>query len=118
MALNGTIGTFKTGTYVVTRTAAATPTNGVYGSGAATTLSIDASIQPASGRELRVLAEAQRGEETRVVYTRTELKTRSPGFEPDVITISGESWTVFRVELFGIISGGHCRAYIARTVVP
>jgi hypothetical protein len=119
MALNGVITRFMTGTYGVTRTVATTyPSGGFAVGGATLTFNIDASIQPITGRDLKILTEAQRAEESRVIYTLTELKTRGPGYEPDVVTINSEPWTVFKVEFYEVISGGHYRAYVARKVVP
>lgn len=118
MSLSGVIGRFKTGTYNVTRTAVGVRVNQVYVPGATTVIPIDASIQPVSGRMLQDLPEGQHAEESRLVYTRTELKTRTPGTDPDIISIDGEDYRVTRVEKYGTISGGHYRVWAERVVVP
>lgn len=118
MALGGVIARFASGTYTVTRKAAGTVSVGDYTPGATTTFSIVASVQPISGRELSVLPQGQRGEEVRVVYTLTELKTRTPATEPDTISIGGETWEVFRTESWEAFGATHYRAHVARKVVP
>lgn len=82
------------------------------------TFAIVASIQPVRGRELADLPEGQRGDEIKVVYTTTEVQTRMPGFEPDVITIDGEPWTLIRSERWESFGSVHWRAYCARTALP
>jgi len=114
--LTGVIGAlgFKTGTYTVTRTAAGTRTLGRYTAGAASTFSIEASVQPVTGRDLQAMPEGQRAEETKVVYTTTELRTRTPAGEPDTIAIDSETWAVTKVERWDAFGDTHYRAYVAR----
>lgn len=83
-----------------------------------TALTVAGSLQPVTGRELQDLPEAQRGDDVRVLYTLTRLYTREPGFEPDVLTIDGESYTVIKVERFDAFGDTHYRVYLARTVRP
>lgn len=118
MSLSGVIGRYKTGTYAVTRTAVGARVNQVYVPGATSVIQVDASIQPVIGRMLQDLPEGQHAEESRVIYTRTELKTRTPGTDPDIIVIDGEDYRVTRVEKYGAISGGHFRVWAERVVVP
>lgn len=104
-------------TYTVTRTTAGTPTDGVYANGTTSTLSIEASIQPVTGDVLKSLPEGQHVESTRVVYTTSELKSNSAGYDPDRITIDGEVFEVFQVEKFSAPGfGTHYRALISRMV--
>lgn len=114
MSLTGVISRFKTGTYTVTRTAAGTRTLGRYTPGAPSTFSIVASIQPVTGRDLQTLPEGQRAEETRVVYTTTELRTRTATVEPDTLSIDSETWAVTKVERWQAFGGTHYRAMVAR----
>jgi hypothetical protein len=116
--LNGVIASFQTGTYAVTRTAASTNVMGRAVAGATTSLNIDASIQPVTGRVLRGAPEGATAEDVRVIYTLTELKTITPTTAPDRIVIDGDTFVVFKVEKFGTISGGHYRAYAARQTIP
>jgi hypothetical protein len=122
MPLSDVITSFYTGTYKVTRTGGGSFTNGVYALGTTSTFDITASIQPVTGRDLQVLPEGQHANETKVVYTTTELKTRDPSNAGDKITINGEAWEVFRVErweAFGLnLSGDHYRAFVSRLVTP
>lgn len=83
-----------------------------------TTFAIVASVQPVTGRMLMDLPESQRADETRVVYTETELRTRMNGNDPDVVTLDAEPWTVVKVERFDAFGGTHYRAYVARTENP
>lgn len=119
MPLIDTIRRFATGggPYTVTRTAVGTYTNGVYTPGAASTLSVTLSIQPISGRDLHAVPEGQYAEDLRIAYTTTELFTRSPGRDPDVVTIDGEAWTVIDVDRWES-SGTYYRAKLARKVTP
>jgi hypothetical protein len=113
-ALTGVIGRFMSGTYTVTRTAAGTRTLGRYTPGASSTFSIDASVQPVTGRALQALPEGHRAEETRLVLTTTEIRTRTPTNEADTISIDSESWAVVKVERWDAFGGTHYRAFVAR----
>ena len=122
MALSGVISAFKTGTYTVTRTGGGTYSSGVYTAGSTSTFDITASVQPVSGRDLQVLPEGQHGNEVRVIYTTTELRTRNPTNAGDKISIGSEDWEVFRFErweAFGLnLSGDHYRAFASRLETP
>lgn len=108
------IARFKTGTYTVTRTAVGTRTNGRYTPGATSTFDITASVQPVTGRDLQSLPEGQRAEETRIVYTTTELRTRTATVDPDSISIDSETWAVVKVERWQAFGNTHYRAFVAR----
>lgn len=114
MSVAGTVTSFITGTYTVTRTPAATFVDGWAVPGTATTLSIEAGVYPLTGRELEVMSEGQHGSEVRQLYTLTELWTRTPTHEPDQVTVDGELWTVQRLDKYP----SYYRALIARTAVP
>lgn len=119
MALRSVIDSLATGTYQVSRTAAGVyDANGRYTAGAVTSLDIIASVQPVGGRKLMDLPEGQRGDEIRVVYTRTELFSRAPGRDPDRVSIDGAAWTCVRVERWQSFGDSHCKAYVARTELP
>ena len=119
MSLIDVIGAFATpGPYTVTRTAAGGYTLGRYAIGAISTLSIEASIQPAKGRDLKSLPEGERGDAANVLYTRTELFTRAPGREADTITFKGEIWSVVNVELWEAFGERHFRCIISRRPIP
>lgn len=113
------ISSFRTGTYTVTRRAG----NGVTSGGHYTppspaTFTIQASIQPASGRELRDLKEGQSAGDLRTIFTLTELRTvRADNDQPDVISIDGENYRITKVEYFGVISN-HYRCVCEKTSVP
>lgn len=119
MSLRSVIGVFATGNYQVTRRAAGTMLFGRYLPGSAITIDISASVQPVTGRQLRTLPEGQSASETRVIYTTTELKTRTPTTEPDRIRINGEAWDVINVEVWDGNSGSpHYVAMAARQAIP
>jgi hypothetical protein len=108
---------FQTGTYTVTRTVAGSYVQGRYVPGGTTTLNVDASVQPITGRDLLALPEGQRTEEMRVVFAKTELRTRGPSNDPDRLTIDGEAWEVRNVERWQGLAETHYRAVVARQVV-
>ncbi len=112
MSLAGVVGIFSTGTYTITRTATDSYASGVRTAGATTTLTADMSIQPLSGRDLKILPEGRRPEDIRKIWTRTALL-----LEPnaDKITIGSETFEVFKVDYFGILSD-HYVALAARVV--
>jgi hypothetical protein len=114
---SGVIGAFQTGTYVVTRTALGTTVNGQYVPGGTSTINVDASVQPVSGRALRDLPEGMRAEDVKVVYTATELFTVRATGTPDIITIAGDRYRVTKVEAFSVISD-HYRVTVERLEVP
>jgi hypothetical protein len=118
MSLTGVIAGFASGTYTVTRTAAGTLTTGRYTAGATSSFSIVATIQPMTGRNLKILPEGQHAEETMVVYTTTELRARTPASEPDVFTFDGEAWKVVNVKRWQAFGDTHYVATIGRTVTP
>lgn len=116
--LTGVLDVFATGTYAVSRRGPGTLTAGRLTRAAGTTLSISASVQPVDGRTLQALPEGQRAEESRVIYTATELRTRGPAGEADDVTIDGEPWTVTRVERWDGFGETYFRAFVARQVQP
>jgi hypothetical protein len=78
---------------------------GLWEPGPVTTFVIEASVQPATGmqrvvggRDMRSDEEGQHVSDVRVIYTPTQLMTRSAEFEPDEIDYDGGTWTVVRVE--------------------
>ena len=117
MSLRDSIAAFSTGTYTVTRRAAGSLVEGTYTPGATSTFSIDASIQPVTGRNVKAMPEGRRPEELRVVYTRTELVAVSPGHGVgDVVTYKGEPWEVVTSQQWPDLSGGeYTKAFIARS---
>lgn len=108
------------GVYLVTRRAKGTYTNGRFsGPGTSTTIRITASVQPVDGKDLVVIPDGQRTDESRKVYTATQLLTRTPTTEPDLITIGGEPWAVFRVDgPFTLDDDTTWIGYAARQVTP
>lgn len=117
MSLPSVIDYFKTGSYTIKRRVKGSVVSGIYTDGAETQFSVDASVQPITGRELKNLEEAQATMDDKVIYTRTELKCREPAFEPDIIVIGGEEYEIYRVESHQVISS-HFRAFATRSVRP
>ena len=120
MTITRPITTFYTGTYTVTRTTATTAgTTGIVVAGTASTFTIDASIQPVmDGRALESLADLSRGAEVALVLTTTAIDPITPTQAPDVITVSGEAWTVIKAEHWNARGKTWTRAYIARKARP
>lgn len=89
--------------YTVTRYAAGGSygTDGVWVSASTSSVLIQASVQPAPGKELLHLSESDRTRDARVIYTTTLLYPVVEGASPreaDEITISGETFQVNKVE--------------------
>lgn len=109
---------FATGTYTVSRFGAGTWSAGVFTRATPTTFSIVASVQPVTGREIRALPEGRRGDEVRVVYTATALRTEGATGSADTVSIDGEAWEVFKVESWIAWGETHYRAMVSRTAAP
>lgn len=114
MSVTGAIGSFATGTYTLVRSSVGTYTRGRYGAGASVSSTITACVQPITGRDLQALPEGQRADETRVIYTTTELRTRHPSSDPDRVIIDSEAWEVFRVQRWEAFGTTHFRAFASR----
>lgn len=103
MSLSDVVDYFSTesfdpnGAYLVTRVPArAYDTNGrLLPASGTITFPITGGIQPTTGRDLDILAEAGVTSESRKIFTNTQLQSRVPGREPDKLTIDGEFWTVY-----------------------
>lgn len=116
MSLVGVISSFSTGTYIITRTAADMYINGIRTPGATSTFTLDASIQPVTGRALYVLPVARHTQDVRKFWTTTQLITLP---NPDKITIDGELFEVFQVFVHSVLSDApFYRVYCARQTIP
>lgn len=97
----GLIADFATnGTYPVTRRPRGGYVNGVATTGITSTFSIQASVQPASGRDLERLPEGRRALSTTIIFTTTKLITggqNSPN-DADLVLIEGAPWEIQHVE--------------------
>lgn len=111
----GAIASFATGTYTRTRTAVGTTTDGDYTPGATSTTSIIACVQPVEGADLHALPEGRHADNSRVVYTISDLRA-SP--IPDKVTIEGDLYEVFKVERWDAFGATHYKAMVSRLVVP
>lgn len=110
---NITSSRFQTGTFTVTRTATGTTTKGRYTPGADSTFPIDAVVRPVTGQLLVALPEGQHAENTRVFYTKTEVRERT-----DVIAMDSEDWAVFQADDFPGHGGRHYRVMASRKDLP
>ncbi len=99
---------------VVTRSAASTYTGGRLDTPTTAALSISASVQPLTGRDLKRLPEGSRVSDALVLFTTTELKTSGAGQSPDLIAIGGESYEVQNVEAWGNV-GSFWKAIVLKT---
>lgn len=108
------------GGYPVTRRAATTyNSSGIAVLGGTSGFTIDACVVPVEsqhgGRERITLPEGVHTEDVRIIDTTTYLQPEPP----DIITIAGESFAVFRVEGPVRMGGGtRYTAYAARQVIP
>lgn len=102
--------------YTYARAAAGTYTAGRYVAAAeATPVAFVAVVQPVSGRMLEALPEGQSAEDTRVAYTLTALRTRTPAGAGDIVNYKGERWAVIKVDEHEGLSGApHYVCLIAR----
>ena len=78
------------------KTAGTYEEDGLFVEGVASTLPIQASVQPANGEALQALPEAQRDLETYTLYTETALNVSSQdlGTTADIVTINGVRFVV------------------------
>jgi hypothetical protein len=90
------IASFATGTYTVTRTTRGTTTRGRIADGTTSTISITASVSPATGVDLMRLPEGRRTSYAVMVITATELLNGGQGAatEADTLVIDGETFEV------------------------
>ena len=88
-----------TGTYTVRRRAAGTFVKGRYVREPEVPFETVATIYPAGGRQLLLLEEGLRGNETMTMLTPVEMYTQdsSPGQDPDIVEFRGEDYCVVRV---------------------
>jgi hypothetical protein len=106
MSLSDAILSLSTGTYTVTRPGAGTWTNGLFVEGTASTFQIQASVQPASPKDLQRLPEGERTMNVIVIFTTTELLLASQAARTlsDRIAYRGANYEVEDVDVWE--SGG------------
>lgn len=90
-------------------------TTGLWTQGTATTLTLDAVVQPAGPRETEQLPENERTKEALQVFTLEALQTsRVPGqIESDIVLFAGKRWKVMKVEDW-TLQAGYARAICVR----
>lgn len=112
---------FRTGDYLVTRPSTPEFSDGVAFAGSPTTFQTgDASFQPASGQQLKVLPEGVRADSAAQIWCRPMLRVEPL---PDVVTITGHPlaewngpWRVYQATPHVGHGGSHCVAYLSRVV--
>lgn len=115
MSLVGVIGSFATGVYEVTRATEGTyDENGRLVAGVESSFEVEGVLTALSGDDLQVAASAEHADETRVLYTTTELYTRTRTHEPDRVSALGSTWEVFRVERRDAFGDTHYKVYLSR----
>jgi len=127
MSLAQVIAAYGTGTYTVHRQQAGGWSNGKFVRlGAESTFTIEASVQPMTGELLKDLPEGMNSDDSRTLWTTTELRTASlqigasdvtTGGEPDVIEIENDRWRVTKVEHFAILDNFY-RCVVTRLGAP
>lgn len=115
MSILGSIASLSTGSYTRTRYAAGATVDGVYVPGAASTEAIVAAVQPVSGDVLKALPEGRHADQSRVVYSESELRAAPV---PDRVTIDGAEFEVFKAERWDAFGETYYRAVVSRLVVP
>lgn len=100
MDIAALISSFAQSTFTVTRTARGSVTRGKVSAGSTSSVTITATWHPASGRDLDRLPEGRSENDTRVVYTTTELYVggQDADYEADKVSIGGDIWEVQHVE--------------------
>lgn len=98
----GLILSFATGTtglYTVTRRQVGVFLRGIAQPTTDVTFTITASIQPASGKDMLRLPEGRRANETRTLFTATQLYTgdQGSGYEADLVEVDGDLWELVTV---------------------
>lgn len=109
--LSDAIASLGAATYTVYRTAQGAFVDGVYAVGAVTTFDIQANIQDTSGEKLENPPEAQYASSLKVIFTTTELRTRTLTNEPDKISIDSKIYEIFQVDHWDFFGSEHYRAY-------
>jgi len=115
----GLVASFRTGTYTVTRTARGTTSRGVVADGTQTTFTIDASVSPLGEHDQVNVPEGRRSSEMRLIFTTTLLRPSLQGgaYEADVVTIAGESWSIYDQDAWiDPVSGASFYRYLAMVV--
>lgn len=115
--LGPVIGQLKSGSYVVTRFGGGDYVEGAYVAGETETLTIEASVQPASGKELQRLPEGERTSDYLSVWTQTELFGRQESKSPDRILVDGYTYEVALVNDW-LSEGGYVHAVVQRLDEP
>lgn len=134
MSILDSLGDFETNdasapvSYAVTRLVPVNPPYDTHGRAIAptpTTFSILGNLQPLSGRDLLVMPEGQRSEETKWLFSFVELRGRGPSNAPDEIAVtypSGlvETYVVTSVEYWPYPPEGvqFWKAKVTRRAVP
>jgi hypothetical protein len=114
----GTLERLCSNSYTVMRLAAGSyDANGRYSVGSSSTFSVNASIQPVSGRDLLRLPEGLRTKQLLAIWTRTPLQTAlAPnGPPPDVLTYTDGLGYQVQTVLDWTENGGYSK-YIAQKV--
>jgi hypothetical protein len=102
MDLSGTVLDLASGSYTVTRTVPGTTgTDGRFEPGSSTPVTVTASVQPLSGRDLLRLPEGLRTKELIKIYSPTQLYVQGAGQDPDVISVRGVSYQIETAEQWG-----------------
>ena len=99
MTFSSVIDHFNTGTYTITRYSTPVYVQGRLTAGTTTSFSIVAAIQPLTGMNMSLLPEGSRNDNTKVLFTSTELQTAGDA-EPDSLTIKSIEYVVASVEQF------------------
>ena len=108
---------FANAAYTGTRTALGTYAGGDYTAGSTSALAFNACERPVTGAELEVLGTTQHSENTRKLYSETELHTRTETHEPDEVTIDSATWVVIRSVRVKGFGETHYKVFLAKKVI-
>jgi hypothetical protein len=125
MGLLDTITDLANTTMTVTRrTAGAYDASGIYVDGSVqSTFTITVVVEPANGIARVVGGRDQQDDEqgekvfdVRAVWSATELFTRKPGFDADIVNFDGNNWKVSRAEKWDLGGQVHWKLAVSRLV--
>jgi hypothetical protein len=84
-------------TITVTRRLKGSYVNGVYVSGATSTSTIRASVQPTTSDDLLSLPEGRRSSGSFRLYTNDQISEQTATHDPDIVTLFGEKYEIVKV---------------------
>lgn len=98
----------------IKRSAPGTYVNGVFVNGATTEISIQASIQPVTGEDMKTLPEGRRLSDYVKVYTDTLIQNVADGQQPDRILWRGHEYEALSMDVRQMAVINHYKVIFSR----